>query len=81
MCRNYGIQKLKPQDHFNSSREIFNHFHQQLECQKLEQFIIVLLENKHRYLSEEDVTKGILNKSLAHPREVLHRLLNIVLQL
>jgi len=70
MCRNYGIEKLKPQDQFNSSREIFNHFHQQLERQKQEQFIIVLLDNKHRYLAEEDVTKGILNKSLVHPREV-----------
>ena len=60
MCRNYGIEKLKPQDQF----------HQQLERQKQEQFIIVLLDNKHRYLAEEDVTKGILNKSLVHPREV-----------
>jgi len=41
-----------------------------LERQKQEQFIIVLLDNKHRYLAEEDVTKGILNKSLVHPREV-----------
>ena len=70
MYRNYGIEKLKPQDQFNSSREIFNHFHQQLERQKQEQFIIVLLDNKHRYLAEEDVTKGILNKSLVNPREV-----------
>ena len=70
MCRNYGIEKLKPQDQFNSIREIFSHFHQQLERQKQEQFIIVLLDKKHRYLAEEDVTKGILNKSLVHPREV-----------
>ena len=26
--------------------------------------------NKHRYLAERYVTKGILNKSLVHPREV-----------
>ena len=52
------------------SRDIFNHFHQQLSRQKQEQFIIVLLDKKHRYLAEEDVSKGILNKSLAHPREV-----------
>ena len=41
-----------------------------MERQKQEQFIIVLLDNKHRYLAEEDVTKGILQKSLVHPREV-----------
>ncbi len=70
LCRNYGIEKLKPQDQFNSSRDIFKHFQQQLSQQKQEQFIIVLLDNKHRYLAEEDVSKGILNKSLVHPREV-----------
>jgi DNA repair protein RadC len=70
LCRNYGIEKLKPQDQFSSSRDIFKHFHQQLSRQKQEQFIIVLLDNKHRYLAEEDVSKGILNKSLVHPREV-----------
>ena len=41
MCRNYGIAKMKPQNQFNSGREIFNHFHQQLERQKQEKFIIV----------------------------------------
>ena len=41
-----------------------------MERQKQEQLIIVLLENKHRYLAGEDVTKGILNKILLHPREV-----------
>ena len=81
MCRNFGIEKLKPQDQFNSSREIVNHFHQQLERQKQEQFIIVLLDNKHRYLAEEDVTKGILNNILVHLREVLPRQSNIVLRL
>ena len=41
-----------------------------MERQKQEQFIIVLLDKKHLYLAEEDVTKGILNESLVHPREV-----------
>ena len=41
-----------------------------MEREKQEQFIIVLLDNKHRDLVEEDVTKGILNKSLVHPQEV-----------
>jgi DNA repair protein RadC len=45
-------------------------FQQQLSRQKQEQFIFVLLDNKHRYLAEEYVSKGILNKILAHPRKV-----------
>jgi DNA repair protein RadC len=62
---------LKPQDKFNSSRDIYKHFQQQLSRQKQEQVIFVLLDNKHRYLAEEYVSKGILNKSLVHPRKVL----------
>ena len=27
------------------------------------------MDNKHGYLTEEDASKGILNKSLVHPRE------------
>ena len=34
LCRNYGIEKLKSQDQFSSSRNIFKHFHQQLTLQK-----------------------------------------------
>tara|TARA_E500000331_G_C16932979_1_gene572806 strand:+ start:251 stop:526 length:276 start_codon:yes stop_codon:yes gene_type:complete len=41
-----------------------------LSRQNQKQFIIVLLEDKHRYLAEEDISKGIFNKSLVHPREV-----------
>ena len=59
MFRNFGIEKLKPQDQFNSGRENFNHFHHQLERHKQEQFIIVLLDNKHQYFAKEDVTKVI----------------------
>ncbi len=32
--------------------------------------MIVILDNKHRYLTEEVITQGLLNRSLVHPREV-----------
>ena len=38
--------------------------------QKQAQFIIVLLDNKHCYLAEDDVSKGILNKILVPPKRV-----------
>ncbi|MBF0235861.1 MAG: JAB domain-containing protein [Desulfamplus sp.] len=37
---------------------------------KQEVFVIVLLNNKHCYLTDMLITKGILNKSLVHCREV-----------
>ena len=30
----------------------------------------MILDNKHRFLSETTVTVGLLNRSLVHPREV-----------
>ena len=60
---NLGVQ-------FSSSRDIYNHFQTRLRNLKQERFIIVILDNKHRFLSETTVTVGLLNRSLVHPREV-----------
>ena len=38
---------------------------------KQEVFLVVLLDNKHRYSGEQLITRGLLNRSLVHPREVL----------
>src|SRR4030043_1765212 len=37
---------------------------------KQEEFHIVLLDEKHRVIKSEQITVGLLDKSLAHPREV-----------
>ena len=60
---NLGVQ-------FSSRRDIYNHFQTRLGNLKQERFIIVILDNKHRFLSETTVTVGLLNRSLVHPREV-----------
>ena len=53
-----------------ASRDIYNHFQTRLGNLKQERFIIVILDNKHRFLSETIVTVGLLNRSLVHPRQV-----------
>ncbi len=37
---------------------------------KQEEFHVVLLDEKHRIIKSEQITVGLLDKSLAHPREV-----------
>lgn len=70
VCRRYGEERMTPGKLFRHSSDVFQHFHHRLRTLKQEEFIIVLLDNKHRYLNDQVITKGILNRSLVHPREV-----------
>jgi len=46
------------------------HFMRLAREAKQEEFHIVLLDEKHRVIKSEQITVGLLDKSLAHPREV-----------
>jgi DNA repair protein RadC len=51
---------------------VFKHFRIRLRDLKQEQFIVVLLDNKKRYLNDLVITQGTLNTSPVHPREVFN---------
>ena len=70
LSKRYNEEKLIPGDLFSCSQDIFQHFRFRLRDLKQEVFILILLDNKHQYLSERVISKGTLNKSLVHPREV-----------
>ena len=70
LSKRYNEEKLTPGDSFECSADIFQHFRFRLRDLKQECFILVLLDSKHHYLTDTIVTKGILNQSLVHPREV-----------
>lgn len=70
LCKRYNVKSLKPGNPFQSSSEIFKHFRFKLRDQKQELFILVLLDNRHHYMDETMISKGTLNRSLVHPREV-----------
>jgi DNA repair protein RadC len=46
------------------------HFMRLAREAKQEEFHIVLLDEKHHVIKSEQITVGLLDKSLAHPREV-----------
>ena len=73
ICRRYAEKRLKPSTQYRSSGDIFEHLREQFREAPQEQFLVVLLDNKHRVLEEVNVTQGLLNKSLVHPREVFAR--------
>ncbi len=70
LCNRFSETRLSVGDQFSCSKDIFEHFKSRLKDLNQEQFIIVCLNNKHCYMCEMIVTKGTLNKSLVHPREV-----------
>lgn len=55
---------------FNSSDVIFRELKSELAKQKQEAFYTLILDNKHRKIIFRLITKGTLNQSLVHPREV-----------
>ena len=66
----YSETRMTKGKAFGQSSDIFNHFRLRLRVEKQEHFIAVFLDNKHQYLSDQVITKGTLNRSLVHPREV-----------
>ena len=70
LCRRHGEERLQPGETFHDSGDLYRHFRHRLRLLKQEIFLIVLLDNKHRYLGEQLITQDLLNRSLVHPREV-----------
>ena len=65
-----GSQKWETGQMLRSSEDVFQHFRENLGREKLEQFYVVLLNNKNRKIREIKVSEGSLTASLVHPREV-----------
>ena len=70
IAQRYGEKRIKAGEPFTCSSQIYEHFRVRLAEFKQEAFISVLLDNKHRMITEQVITLGILNQSLVHAREV-----------
>ncbi len=63
-------QPLCTGDKFQSPHQVFAHFASRLRRTRQEVFYVLLLDSRHRLLREVEVSRGSLNQSLVHPREV-----------
>jgi len=61
---------LIPGVSFSNSADIFDYAKHKIRDNKQEMFHTLILDNKHRVIRLELITKGTLNQSLVHPREV-----------
>ena len=58
---------------FDHGEDFFKHYRLRLRDLKKEVFVSVLLDQKHRFLSDEVCSEGNLTDTLVHPREVFRR--------
>jgi DNA repair protein RadC len=70
IAQRYGEKRLTPGETFSCSSQIYEHFRIRLAQYKQETFIVILLDNKHRMISDQVVSLGTLNQSMVHCREV-----------
>ncbi len=61
---------LVPGQKLGSPEQVFSHFGVRLRRCRQEVFFALLLDSRHRLIGEVEVSRGSLNQSLVHPREV-----------
>jgi DNA repair protein RadC len=68
--RRLASRRLLPGDVIRSPIDVHRHFHQRLRDSRREHFMVLLLDGRHRVMSESQISQGTLTASLVHPREV-----------
>jgi len=63
-------QSKKPTKKISCAEDVFNHFHERLKDEKQEHFYVLMLDTKNNIIGEQLVSKGILDASIVHPREI-----------
>jgi DNA repair protein RadC len=61
---------LAPGVKLHSPEQVVAHFGARLRRCRQEVFTVLLLDSRHRLIGEVEVSRGSLNQSLVHPREV-----------
>lgn len=65
-----AVERSGTMDRICDARGVYNLFHDRFRGEKQEHFLAVILDTKNRIIREILVSKGTLNGSLVHPREV-----------
>ena len=60
----------KNQKKISCAEDVFNYFHERLKDKKEEHFYILMLNTQNYIIGEQLISKGILDASIVHPREI-----------
>jgi DNA repair protein RadC len=68
--RRLAIRPIRPGDSVSASEEVFRAYRGRFARVKQEEFLILMLDNKNRVIREDVVSRGGLDETIVHPREV-----------
>jgi DNA repair protein RadC len=68
--RTNKLKKMGNKRKIETAKDVFNYYVDKLQDKKKEHFYALYLDTKNQIIEEKLVSKGILNASLIHPREV-----------
>lgn len=71
-ARRYRVKRHLNMGQVYSSREIGEFLSKELDAEKQERLILIVLDTKNQVLAIKTVFKGTLNTSLVHPREIFN---------
>lgn len=63
-------QSKNPIKKITCAKDVFDYFHERLKDKKEEYFYILMLNTQNYLIGEQLISKGILDSSIVHPREV-----------
>jgi len=69
LSKSYSKSK-NPITKITCAKDVFNLFHERLKDEKQENFYVLMLDTKNNIIGERLITKGILDASIVHPREI-----------
>ena len=64
------ISSKTPLKKITCAEDVFNYFHERLKDKKQEHFYILMLNTQNYIIGEHLISKGILDASIVHPREI-----------
>ena len=70
--RTNKLKKMGNKRKIEMAKDVFNYYVDKLQDKKKEHFYALYLDTKNQIIEEKLVSKGILNASLIHPREVFN---------
>jgi len=70
--RTNKLKKMGDKRKIETAKDVFNYYVDKLQDKKKEHFYALYLDTKNQIIEEKLVSKGILNASLIHPREVFN---------
>lgn len=69
LSERYAKEKIDPKKLLDTPKMVYNYLREKIGNEKNEHFVILFLDTKNNVINHE-VSVGILNASLVHPREV-----------